>query len=169
MGTKSISGLRPKRNFVPGARNKPSMMMASHLNSGSSDLRFCFFSGGRISQSTSRAGEGFRSRLTISVRAGLSGNSLQHLSVGWEFFHEHEQTLNRFLRFVSGEPPTDKIDFLQLPWLQEQLFAARPGEENINSRINALVADFAIEHHLHISRAVEFLKDQFIHAAAGFD
>src|ERR1700730_15530887 len=48
-----MSGLRPKRNFVPGTRSKPSMMMASHLKSDSSpeSFRDCRFSGGRTSHS----------------------------------------------------------------------------------------------------------------------
>src|ERR1700680_351960 len=62
-----MSGLRPKRNFVPGTRSKPSMMMASHLKSGSSpeSLRDCRFSGGRTFHSTSRAADDFKARLII--------------------------------------------------------------------------------------------------------
>ena len=59
--------------------------------------------------------------------------------------------------------------FSQLPRLQEQFLAAGAGKENIDRGINALVADLAIEHHLHVAGAFEFLENQFVHAAAGFD
>ena len=38
-GSSPIIGSRPKRNFVPGNRRNSSMMRASHLNSGSTELR----------------------------------------------------------------------------------------------------------------------------------
>ena len=53
--------------------------------------------------------------------------------------------------------------------MQQQFFAPRAGEENVDGRINPLVADFAVEHHFHIAGALKFLKDQFVHAAASFD
>ena len=70
---------------------------------------------------------------------------------------------------MPGEAATDEINFLQLPRLQQQLLAPRAGEEDIDCGINALVADLAIEHQLHVSRAFELLENQLVHAAAGFD
>ena len=101
--------------------------------------------------------------------AALTGNALQHLRVGREFLHEHQQPLNRFIRFMTGEAAADQIDFFQLPRLQQQLFAPGAGQENIDRRINALIADFAVQHHFHVAGAFEFLEDQLVHAAAGFD
>src|SRR4029077_20041427 len=48
-------------------------------------------------------------------------------------------------------------------------FAPRTGEENVDRRINALIADLAVEHHLHVTSAFELLENQFVHAATGFD
>src|SRR5437016_7669730 len=79
------------------------------------------------------------------------------------------QTLDRFLWFVAGKASPDEVDFLQFPRLQQQFFTPRAGEENIDRRINPLVADFSIEHHFHVSGAFEFLKDQLVHAAARFN
>jgi len=44
-------------------------------------------------------------------------DAFKHLRVGREFFHKHQQSLNCFLWFVSGQTAPDKIDFLQLPRL----------------------------------------------------
>src|SRR5437773_927090 len=49
------------------------------------------------------------------------------------------------------------------------MLAMRAGEKNVDRRINALVADLSIEHHFHVSGAFELLKDQLVHAAAGFN
>jgi hypothetical protein len=49
----------------------------------------------------------------------LARNFLKHLRVGREFFDEHEQTLNRFFRFMASEAAADQINFLQFPRLQE--------------------------------------------------
>ena len=89
--------------------------------------------------------------------------------VGREFFHKHQETLDGFLRFVTGKPAPDEIDLLQFPRLQQQFFAARSGQKYVDCRINTLVADFPVEHHLHVSSAFELLKDQLVHAAAGFN
>src|SRR5437762_9679551 len=99
----------------------------------------------------------------------LTRNSLQHLGVRREFFHEHQQTLDRFLWFVAGKASADEVDFLQFPRLQQQFLTPRAGEENIDRWINPLVADFSIEHHFHVSGAFEFLKDQLVHAAPRFN
>src|SRR5947199_8396253 len=161
-----MSGSRPKRKFVPGTRMISSMMSASHLKIGSRLRRFCFSSGGRTSQSTSRI---FDSRFSIfdcmtdddfpienrrsKFESPLARNPLQHLLVGRKFFHEHEKTLDRFAGFVARETAADQIDLLQFPRLEEQFLAPSAGEENIHRRVNALIADLAIEDHLHVAGA----------------
>src|SRR5438034_8775535 len=79
--------------------------------------------------------------------SGSAGNALEHFSVRWEFFHKHQETLNGFLGFVTGQTASDEIDFLQFPRLQQQLFAARPGQKDIDRRINPLITDFRSEEH----------------------
>src|SRR6516162_6953284 len=101
--------------------------------------------------------------------SGSAGNALEHFSVRWELFHKHQETLNGFLWFVTGQSAPDEIDFLQFPRLQQQLFAACPGEKDVDRGINPLVADFSVKHHFHVSGAFKFLKDQLVHAAASFD
>ncbi len=104
-----------------------------------------------------------------TAATGLTRNFFQHLRVRREFLHEHEQTLNRFFRFVAGQSATNQIDFFQLPRLKQQFFTAGAGKEDVDRRINALIADLAIEHHLHVAGTFEFLKDELVHSAAGFD
>jgi hypothetical protein len=70
---------------------------------------------------------------------------------------------------VTSKTAPDEIDFLQFPRLQQQFFAARSRQEDVDGRINPLVADFSVEDHFHVSGAFELLKDQLIHAAAGFN
>ena len=64
------------------------------------------------------------------MTAALTGNALKHLRVGREFLHEHQQTLDRFIRFMSGQAAPDQIDFLQLPRLQAAILrgACRTGK-----------------------------------------
>src|SRR6266566_2952461 len=169
-GRRPIIGSRPKRIFVPGKRRNSSMMSASHRKSGSREALVRRLpdrsSGGRTSHSKI-CDFIATARLQIAIRK-LTRNSLEHFGVRREFFHEHQQTLDRFLWFVTGETATDEVDFLQFPRLQQQFFAPRAGEENIDSRINPLIADFPVKHHFHISGAFKFLKDEFVHATPGF-
>jgi len=51
-------------------------------------------------------------------------NTFEHFRVRREFFDEHQQTLNGFLRFVTGQAAPDEIDFFQFPRLQQQFFGA---------------------------------------------
>ena len=52
------------------------------------------------------------------MTAALTGNALEHFRVGREFLHEHQQALDRLIRFVTGEAPTNQINFFQLLRLQ---------------------------------------------------
>src|SRR5207248_8356432 len=70
---------------------------------------------------------------------------------------------------MPGKAASNQIDFLQLPRLQKQFFSSRSRKENVDRRIDPLIADLAIEHHLHVPGALEFLENQFVHSAAGFD
>src|SRR5215475_7074571 len=70
---------------------------------------------------------------------------------------------------MTGESATNQINLLELPRLQKQLFATRAGEENVDRGINPLIADLAVEHHFHVTGAFEFLEDELVHPAAGFD
>ena len=60
-----------------------------------------------------------RARVEIGNRLAnrSARDASQHLRVGREFFHEHQQSLNCFLWLVSGQTASDEIDFLQLPLL----------------------------------------------------
>src|SRR6266513_5072589 len=102
-------------------------------------------------------------------RIGSAWNAFQHFSVRREFFHEHQKTLNGFLRFVTGEAAPDEIDLFQFPRLQQEFFAARSGQKDVNGRINALIADFSVQDHFHVARTFELLKNQLVHTASGFD
>ena len=53
------------------------------------------------------------------MTAALTGNALKHFRVGREFLHEHQQALDRLIRFVTGEAATNQINFFQLPRLQQ--------------------------------------------------
>src|SRR3954466_1724951 len=102
-------------------------------------------------------------------KISLTRNALQHLLVRREFLHEHEEPLDCFPGFVAGEAATDQVDLFEFPRLEKQFLAAGPGKEDVHCRVNALIADFAIEDHLHVAGALEFLEDELVHSAAGLD
>src|SRR4029077_20053097 len=77
-------------------------------------------------------------RKLVKMPGALPRNAFEHFGVGGEFFHEHQQTLNCFTWFVTGETAPNQIDLFQLPRLQKQFFAPGAGKENIDRRINAL-------------------------------
>src|SRR5436305_7173060 len=106
---------------------------------------------------------------TPEQKRSSTRNALEHLSVGREFFHEHQETLNGFLRFVTSQAAPDEIDLFQFPRLQQEFFTACSGQKDVNGRINALIAAFSVQDHFHVPGPFELLKDQFIHTAAGFD
>ena len=96
-------------------------------------------------------------------------NTFEHFRVRREFFHEHQETLNGFLGFMTCKAASNEIDFFQFPRLQQEFFAARSGQKDVNGRINALIADFSVQDHFHVAGTFELLKDQLVHTAAGFD
>src|SRR5260370_37416581 len=98
--------------------------------------------------------------LETTALNGSAWNALEHFSIRWEFFYKHQETLNGFLWFVTGQTAPDKINFLQFPRLQQQLFAARPRQKDVDRRTNSLVADVSVQHNFHVSRAFKILKDQ---------
>jgi hypothetical protein len=52
------------------------------------------------------------------MTARLTGNALKHFRVRRELLHEHQQALDRLIRFMTGEAATNQINFFQLPRLQ---------------------------------------------------
>ena len=96
-------------------------------------------------------------------------NTFEHFRVRREFFDEHQETLNGFLRFVTGEAASNEVDLFQFPRLQQEFFAARSGQKDVNGRINSLIANFSVQDHFHVAGTFELLKDQLVHTAAGFD
>src|ERR1700756_439846 len=108
--------------------------------------QFTRFTNGTLSPETAVPLQHFNPS-TLQRERGSTRNILEHLSVGREFFHEHQETLDGFLRFVPGETASDEIDFLQFPRLQQQFFAARSGQKDVDRWINALVANFSVKHH----------------------
>ena len=53
--------------------------------------------------------------------------------------------------------------------IEQKLLPASPGRGDVNGRPDAQFSDFAIKHHLHIPGSLEFLKNQIVHAASGFN
>src|SRR5690349_3839881 len=101
--------------------------------------------------------------------AKLAGYAGAHQRVGREFLHEEEQALDGFNGLVAGEAAADDADLVQVGLGQKQFFAAGPTLEDIDGRVDALVADLAIEDELHVAGALELLEDELIHAAVGLD
>src|SRR6266478_5769442 len=62
-------------------------------------------------------------------------NTFEHFRVRREFFHEHQETLNGFLGFMTGKAASNEIDLFQFPRLQQEFFAARSGQKDVNGRI----------------------------------
>src|SRR5262249_7442687 len=76
---------------------------------------------------------------TLQHERSSTRNTFEHFCVRREFFHEHQEPLNCFLGFMTGKAVSDKIDLFQLPRLQQEFFAARSGQKDVNGRINALI------------------------------
>ena len=53
--------------------------------------------------------------------------------------------------------------------LGEQLFLARAGSRDVDRREGALVGHLAVEDEFGVTRALEFLENDFVHARAGVD
>src|SRR5205823_6927682 len=61
-------------------------------------------------------------RMTLRMRNGswlewagaLPRNALEHFGVGRKFFYEHQETLDCFTWFVTGETTANQIDLFQL-------------------------------------------------------
>src|SRR5581483_2620187 len=51
----------------------------------------------------------------------------------------------------------------------EQFFLARAGARDVKGWKNALVREIAVEVNLHVASTFEFLENDVVHAAAGFD
>jgi len=68
------------------------------------------------------------------------------MRVGRKPFHEHHQTLNRFLRLVTGQTAADEIDFLQLLRFEQQFLPACRGQKDVdraqNRSVNRRCAEF---------------------------
>jgi len=70
---------------------------------------------------------------------------------------------------VTGQSATDDVDLVHVLGREEQLFATRSGEEDVDRGVDALVADLAVENELHVAGTLELLEDEVIHAAVGLD
>src|SRR5215472_9176209 len=106
---------------------------------------------------------------TLQREPSSTWNTFEHLRVRREFFHEHQETLNGFLGLMTCKAASNEIDFFQFPRLQQEFFAARSGQKDVNGWINALIADFSVQDHFHVTGTFELLKDQLVHTASGFD
>src|SRR5690606_28558863 len=60
-------------------------------------------------------------------------------------------------------------DLLQVLALNEQVFLAGTGLENVHCREDTLVRDLAVQHDFRVAGALELFEDHFIHSAASVD
>ncbi len=88
----------------------------------------------------------------LQLERGLARNFLSICVLVGNFFTNISRRWMASSGLCPGQTAPDHIDLLQLPRLQQQFLAARAGEEDVDRRINALIADLAVEHHLHVAR-----------------
>src|SRR5258707_794952 len=105
----------------------------------------------------------------LSLYTPSPRNTGEHLRVRREFLHEEEQSLDGLDRLVPGETAADDVDLVQVSLRKQKLLPTRAALEDIDGRVDAQVADLAIEDELHVAGALELEKDELIHTAAGLN
>jgi hypothetical protein len=93
----------------------------------------------------------------------------EHLGVGGELVHEVDEAFSGFDWFVACEAAADEVDFFHLVRREEEFLASGAAFEDIDCWVDVLLGDAAIEDEFHVAGAFEFLEDEFVGAAVGFD
>ena len=100
---------------------------------------------------------------------GSTGNVLQQFGVGGVLPNKKQQSFDGFNGLMTGEAPSDDADLVQVLGREQKLLPTCSGQEDIDCGIDSLVTDLSVQDELHVSGTLEFLKDQFVHPAIGFD
>ena len=79
-----------------------------------------------------------------------------------------EKEFDRVLGTHRIEDAAQNVHFLQVIAINQQFFFPRTGFENVDSREDALVGHFAVEDDFRVTRALEFLEDDFVPFSSRF-
>ena len=102
-----------------------------------------------------------------ALRGG--GHGVEELHVGFGFAEAAEQKLHGLNGGERAENLSQDPNAAQLVGGEEELVLTRSGALNIDGREHAFIREAAIEINFHVAGALEFLKDDVVHAAAGVD
>ena len=80
-----------------------------------------------------------------------------------------DQEVDRIIGAHRTKDPAKNVDLRQLVLRRDQLFFPRTGLHDVDGRESPLVSDLPVEHDFRVTRAFEFLEDNFVHTAAGID
>ena len=133
-----------------------SVTIACHISAGPPKRR----GGGRSGQNK------IEHNLTLSC---LLVHRIEEIFVGLRILHLVEQELHRIDGAHLHEDAAKHPHFLELAFLDQQLFLARAGLADVERWEDALVRNLAVKHDFRVACTLKFLENDFIHAAAGID
>src|SRR5919112_4856385 len=107
-----------------------------------------------------------------SLRVALTADALQlaqELSVGAGLFELLYKELQLLVAVKGAKDAADLPYPLGLGGLHEELFLSRARVLNVDSRVDPLVSELALQVDLHVTRTLELLVDDLVHPAPGLD
>jgi len=101
--------------------------------------------------------------------ARLAHAAEEEFGVGGGFAEVAEDGFEGVADGKGGEVFADFDDFAELVGVVEAVVVAGAGLGDVDGGVDAALGEFAVEFHLHVAGAFEFLEDDVVHAAFGFD
>ena len=92
----------------------------------------------------------------------------QELVVAAGMLHALVDGVHRLHRIHVGNILTQNPHTVEGGLVLQQVVATSRRSHEVDSREDALVAEFAVELEFHVASALEFLKDHFVHLRTGF-
>jgi len=108
-------------------------------------------------------------RLAFPEGITLGGHGVEELHVGFGFAEAAEQKLHGLNGGKRAENLAQDPNAAQLVGREKEFVLTRAGALNVDGWEHALIGEAAIEIDFHVAGALEFLKDDVVHAAAGVD
>src|SRR5476651_551649 len=108
-------------------------------------------------------------RASLLAALAAPAHHIEELTVVFSGLHLVEDELHRFDLVHRVQQLAQDPDLLQLVRLDQQFLAAGARFVQVDRRVDALLGQAALQVHLHIAGALEFLVDHVVHARAGFD
>src|SRR5919112_780849 len=107
-----------------------------------------------------------------SLRVALTADALQlaqELGVGAGLFELLYKELQLLIAVERAQDAANLPDPLGLGGLHKEFLLARARVLDVDGRVDPLVRELALQMNLHVSRTLELLVDDLVHAAPGLD